>query len=415
MDIKALMQKNEARMNALYMGADQTERYSALADTFRKNFGHEPEKFISSPGRIEVVGNHTDHNHGRVLAASVNLDTLAAVAANGTNFVKLYSAGYDKPFEVDISKLDVRESEKNTTFSLIRGVAARLKALGYKIGGFDAQVTSTVLKGSGLSSSAAFEVMLVAVFDALFNGWTIDAQLKAKISQYTENVFFGKPSGLMDQMACAVGGLVTIDFGTPEAKVEALKYDFSAKGYSVCVVAAGGEHGDLTDAYAAIPVEMHQVAEKMGVKMLAEITAKQLEEALPKLKNNVPDRAILRAFHFVDETKRVVEAVKALRDDDLPTFFNMLIESGESSWMLLQNLLVESSGNQEMPLALEMSRRMLRGHGAWRINGGGFAGTILAFVPNDMLTHYAASMDAVFGAGATTILNVRPEGVACID
>ena len=414
MDIKALMQKNAARLNALYVGVDQTERYSALADAFRGNFGHEPEKFISSPGRIEVVGNHTDHNHGRVLAASVNLDTLAAVAANGTNVVKLYSAGYNKPFEVDISKLDVRESEKNTTFSLIRGVAARLKALGYKIGGFDAQVTSTVLKGSGLSSSAAFEVMLVAAFDALFNGWTIDAQLKAGISQYTENVYFGKPSGLMDQMACAVGGLVTIDFGTPEAKVEALSYDFGAKGYSVCVVAAGGEHGDLTDAYAAIPAEMRMVAEKMGVKMLAEISAKDLEEALPKLKNNVPDRAILRAFHFVDETKRVREAVEALRRDDLSAFFEALIASGESSWMLLQNLLVESSGNEEMPLALEMSRRMLKGRGAWRINGGGFAGTILAFVPNDMLSHYATTMDAVFGAGATTILNVRPEGVACI-
>ena len=248
MDIQGLMQDNAARMNALYAGADQSARYSALADAFRANFGHDPEKFISSPGRIEVVGNHTDHNHGRVLAASVNLDTLAAVAANGTDIVKLYSAGYDKAFVVDVSKLDVRESEKNTTFSLIRGVAARLKELGYKIGGFDAQVTSTVLKGSGLSSSAAFEVMLVAAFDALFNGWTIDAQLKAGISQYTENVYFGKPSGLMDQMACAVGGLVTIDFGTPEAKVEALSYDFGAKGYSVCVVAAGGEHGDRRGA-----------------------------------------------------------------------------------------------------------------------------------------------------------------------
>lgn len=415
MDIVALMKKNAARLNALYAGIDQFERYSALADAFRANFNREPEKFISAPGRTEVVGNHTDHNHGRVLAGSVNLDTLAAVAPNGTSVVRLYSAGYSTAFEVDISALEVREDEKNTTYALIRGVAARLKELGYRIGGFDAQVTSTVFKGSGLSSSAAFEVMLVAVFDALFNGWTIDAQLNARISQYAENVFFGKPSGLMDQMACAVGGLVAIDFGVEPASVEALGYDFGAKGYSLCVVSAGGEHGNLTDAYAAIPAEMRMVAEQLGAKLLAEINAEQLERALPKLKNNVPDRAILRAFHFVDETRRVGEAVAALRRDDLPAFFAAEIESGESSWKLLQNLHVEGSANQEMPLALEMSRRMLSGRGAWRIHGGGFAGTILAFVPNDLLGGYAAAMDAVFGTGATTILNIRPEGVVCID
>lgn len=415
MDIVALMKKNAARLNALYAGIDQFERYSALADAFRANFNREPEKFISAPGRTEVVGNHTDHNHGRVLAGSVNLDTLAAVAPNGTSVVRLYSAGYSTAFEVDISALEVREDEKNTTYALIRGVAARLKELGYRIGGFDAQVTSTVFKGSGLSSSAAFEVMLVAVFDALFNGWTIDAQLNARISQYAENVFFGKPSGLMDQMACAVGGLVAIDFGVEPASVEALGYDFGAKGYSLCVVSAGGEHGNLTDAYAAIPAEMRMVAEQLGAKLLVEINAEQLERALPELKNNVPDRAILRAFHFVDETRRVGEAVAALRRDDLPAFFAAEIESGESSWKLLQNLHVEGSANQEMPLALEMSRRMLSGRGAWRIHGGGFAGTILAFVPNDLLGGYAAAMDAVFGTGATTILNIRPEGVVCID
>ena len=415
MNIGALLERNAARLDALYAGADQSARYAALAQAFEAHFGRAPEKFISAPGRTEVVGNHTDHNHGRVLAGSVNLDTLAAVAENGTSVVRLYSEGYPTAFEVDTSDLSVHEAEKNTTYALIRGVAARLKALGYRIGGFDAQVTSTVFKGSGLSSSAAFEVMLVAVFDALFNGWTIDSQLNARISQYAENVYFGKPSGLMDQMACAVGGLVAIDFGAEPASVEALGYDFGAKGYSLCVVSAGGEHGNLTDAYAAIPAEMRMVAEQMGAKLLSEISAEQLERALPSLKNNVPDRAILRAFHFVDETRRVGEAVAALRRDDLPAFFAAEIESGESSWKLLQNLHVEGSANQEMPLALEMSRRMLSGRGAWRIHGGGFAGTILAFVPNDLLEGYAAAMDAVFGAGATTILNIRPEGVACID
>lgn len=411
MNVKALFERDAQRFHALYSGVDQSERYSALADAFRGQFSREPELFVSAPGRTEVVGNHTDHNRGRVLAAAVNLDTVAAVAAREDGVVTLYSAGYDRPFVVDLSDLTVHEDEKETTFALIRGVAARLKELGYRIGGFDASVTSTVFKGSGLSSSAAFEVMLVAAFDALYNGWTIDAKLNARISQYAENVFFGKPSGLLDQSASAVGGLVTMDFAPEIADVEALQYDFGAKGYAICVVSAGGEHGNLTADYASIPAEMKQVAQAMGVDVLAKVTAEQLWDALPMLKKQVSDRAILRAFHFVDETRRVTEAVDALKKDDLNHFFATVIASGESSWKLLQNLHVEGSSNQEMPLALEMSRRMLEGRGAWRIHGGGFAGTILAFVPMDMLDEYSARMNAVFGEKATTALAIRPEGV----
>ena len=414
MDVKQIFERNSQRLNALYAGQDQLPRYSALADDFRARFGREPELFVSAPGRTEVVGNHTDHQNGRVLAGAVNLDTVAAVAANGRDVVTLYSAGYDAPFVVDLSDLTVREDEKNTTFSLIRGVAARLKELGYAIGGFDAQVTSTVFKGSGLSSSAAFEVMLVAAFDALFNNWSIDPKLNARISQFAENVYFGKPSGLLDQSASAVGGLVAMDFAPAIADVEAINYDFGKKGYAVCVVSVGGEHGNLTDAYAAIPVEMKQVARCMGAELLEKITPEALETALPKLKNKVSDRAILRAFHFVDETRRAAHAAQALKDDDLNAFFADVIASGESSWKLLQNLHVEASDNQEMPLALEMSRRMLEGRGAWRIHGGGFAGTILAFVPMDMVEKYSAAMDAVFGERATTVLSIRPEGVVCI-
>ena len=414
MDVKQIFERNSQRLNALYAGQDQLPRYSALADDFRARFGREPELFVSAPGRTEVVGNHTDHQNGRVLAGAVNLDTVAAVAANGKDVVTLYSAGYDAPFVVDLSDLTVREDEKNTTFSLIRGVAARLKELGYAIGGFDAQVMSTVFKGSGLSSSAAFEVMLVAAFDALFNNWSIDPKLNARISQFAENVYFGKPSGLLDQSASAVGGLVAMDFAPAIADVEAINYDFGKKGYAVCVVSVGGEHGNLTDAYAAIPVEMKQVARCMGAELLEKITPEALETALPKLKNKVSDRAILRAFHFVDETRRAAHAAQALKDDDLNAFFADVIASGESSWKLLQNLHVEASDNQEMPLALEMSRRMLEGRGAWRIHGGGFAGTILAFVPMDMVEKYSAAMDAVFGAHATTVLSIRPEGVVCI-
>ena len=356
----------------------------------------------------------SDHNNGRVLAASVNLDTVGAIAPREDTIVTMYSAGYDKPFVVDIADTTIYENEKETTFALIRGVAAKLKELGYKVGGFDASITSTVFKGSGLSSSAALEVMLVAAFDALYNGWVIDAKLNARISQYAENVYFGKPSGLLDQSASAVGGLVTMDFGPEVATVEALNYDFGAKGYAVCVVTAGGDHGNLTADYAAIPNEMKAVAAAMGVDVLAKVTKQQLWDAVPMLKGKVSDRSILRAFHFVDETDRVVDAVKALREDDLESFFKCIIGSGESSWKLLQNLYVAASDNQEMPLALEMSRRMLEGKGAWRIHGGGFAGTILAFVPNDMLDEYAARMNAVFGENATTVLAIRPEGAVCI-
>ena len=411
MDVKKLLEKNAERMRALYAGADQTGRYTALAEAFRAQFNREPELFVSAPGRTEVVGNHTDHQNGRVLAASVNLDTVAAVAPRNDTIVKLYSAGYDVPFEVDIADDAVREDEKETTFALIRGVASRLRQLGYKVGGFDASATSTVFKGSGLSSSAAFEVMLVAAFDALYNGWVVDPKENARISQYAENVYFGKPSGLLDQSASAVGGLVTMDFAVSPAGVESIAYDFGKKGYAVCVVSAGGDHGNLTADYAAIPAEMKAVAKALGRELLCDA----LMAALPKLKNHVPDRAILRAFHYVDETRRVVAAVDALRKDDLKGFFDTVIGSGESSWKLLQNLYVPGSDNQEMPLALEMSRRMLAGRGAWRIHGGGFAGTILAFVPFDLLDTYRAAMDGVFGQNATTVLAIRPEGVVRIN
>ena len=415
MDVRKMLEKNAARMKALYAGQDQTARYEALAEAFRAQFGREPEMFVSAPGRTEVVGNHTDHQNGRVLAASVNLDTVAAVAPRSDTVVRLYSAGYDVPFEVDVADDAVREDEKETTFALIRGVASRMRQLGYRVGGFDASVTSTVFKGSGLSSSAAFEVMLTAAFDALYNGWRVDPKENARISQYAENVYFGKPSGLLDQSASAVGGLVTMDFAVSPASVESLKYDFGAKGYAVGVVSAGGDHGNLTAEYAAIPAEMKAVAKAMGRELLCDVTPDALMEALPKLKNHVPDRAILRAFHYVDETRRVVDAVNALRADDIQSFFKCVIGSGESSWKLLQNLYVPASANQEMPLALEMSRRMLEGRGAWRIHGGGFAGTILAFVPFDMLDAYRAAMDGVFGENATTVLAIRPEGVVKID
>lgn len=391
----------------------QAARYEKLAAWHASLYGDQGElTFVSAPGRTEIAGNHTDHNNGRVLAASVTLDTVAAITPNDSNTVNLYSEGFAKPFRVDLNNLEAKPSEYETTTSLIRGVAAALKQNGYKIGGFDAAVTSTVFKGSGLSSSAAFEVMLCCAFDALYNGWIIPPEQTAKMSKYAENVYFGKPSGLLDQMASSVGGLVTIDFRTEDAEIEALSYDFAEKGYALCVVCAGGEHGNLTHEYAAIPAEMKSVAQALGANVLREVPLEKMEEAIPQLKNKVSDRAILRALHFYDEDARVPQLVSALKADDLPTFFKGIIASGESSWKLLQNLYVPGGSNQEMALALELSRRMLDGRGAWRIHGGGFAGTILAFVPFDLLDQYSARMNAVFGQGACTVLGIRPVGGA---
>ena len=396
--------------------AEQAVRYERLAEWHEKLFGYKDHGlFVSAPGRTELVGNHTDHNHGCILAASVNLDTVAYATRTDTSVVTMYSEGWDEPFVVDLNDLTVHEDERETTASLIRGVAARMKALGHPIGGFDATVTSSVFRGSGLSSSAAFEVMAVGIFDALYGGFAVDAKTRAQIGQYAENVFFGKPCGLLDQMTCSYGGLVTIDFGTPEVDVSAMTYDFEKAGFVPVVVSAGGEHGNLTAEYAAIPAEMKSVAKALGGEFLRDIPAETMVGSIPALKGKVSDRAILRALHFYDENERVLSAVGALRENRVQGFLDAIIASGESSWKLLQNLCVPGSANQEMPLALEMSRRMLKGVGAWRIHGGGFAGTILAFVPRDMLVEYIRTMDSVFGEGAVTPLRIRPVGVVKVE
>ena len=403
-------------VHALYGNDSSAEqRCEALISRFESRYGYAPQQLVSAPGRTEILGNHTDHNHGRVLAASVTLDTLAAVASNGTNTVHLYSEGFAEPFCVSLDQLAPVKAEEGTTASLIRGVAAFLKEEGVPVAGFDAEVTSTVFRGSGLSSSAAFEVLLCAIFDALFGGWRLEAKHRAALSQKVENQYFGKPCGLMDQMASSVGGLVAIDFGGAEAQVESMKYDFAAKGLRLCVVQAGGDHENLTAEYAAIPAEMRAVARALGGEVLRDIAPEVLLKAIPSLKNRVPDRAILRALHFMDEDARVAAAFEALKKDDLGEFLRLVIASGESSWKLLQNVYVAGSDNREMALALELSRRMLEGRGAWRIHGGGFGGTILAFVPEDMLAVYQQEMNGVFGENACVPLDVRPVGAVRIE
>lgn len=416
----AKSQEGAERLASLY-GRDentlaaQRVRYAKLIERHEARFGRADGDicFFSAPGRTEIGGNHTDHNLGRVLAAAVNLDTVAAVTKSADGVIVVDSEGY-RPITVDTADLSVREDELGTTAALIRGVAVRMTELGYKVGGFHAAVTSNVLRGSGLSSSAAFEVLMAAILDGLYNGWVLDAKERAQIAQRAENLHFGKPCGLMDQMASSVGGLVTIDFKDPTPVVEALPYDFKAKGYSLVVVNTGGDHGDLTDDYAAIPAEMKAVAAQFGRKVLREIDPAEMEAAIPKLRGKVSDRAILRALHFYDDNARVPMQVAALRKDDLSAFLSLVIESGESSWKLLQNVYARPL-EEQMALALELSRRVLKGRGAWRVHGGGFAGTIQAFVPDSLLDAYVKKLEASFGAGACTVLSIRPEGAVMME
>ena len=395
------------------MAEMQLQRYQSLLEKHQQSFPAAGQLYlISAPGRTEISGNHTDHNHGKVLAAAVNLDTLAVVSPRADDTVIVHSEGYS-PISLKLDHFSPVESEAGSTAALVRGVATRMKELGYKLGGFEATVTSTVRSGSGLSSSAAFEVLLCAIFDNLYNAGDMPFKLRAQISQYTENVYFGKPCGLMDQMASSAGGLVYIDFANADPEVRALSYDFAAKGFSLVVVNTGGSHDDLTDDYAAIPAEMKAVAAAMGKEYLREITPEDFFAALPSLREKLTiankERALLRAAHFYHENQRVDKQFSALQQDDLPTFLRLVIESGRSSFCYLQNIFA-SSAHQELALALMLSEQLLSGKGAWRVHGGGFAGTTLNFVPTDLLPEFLSRMEAVFGQGSCNILDVRPMG-----
>ena len=398
--------------NDLETVTKQKARYDAMIRQHRKLFGDRGKiALISAPGRTEIGGNHTDHNHGRVLAAAVNLDTLCAVTPRNDMTVLFHSHGYS-PIEISLDDLSAHDDEKGTTMALIRGVAAGMKEAGYRIGGFDAVVTSTVAGGSGLSSSAALEVMLTGVLDALYNRFDMPYVLRAQISQRAENIWFGKPSGLLDQMASAAGGLVTVDFRDPaKPEVQALQYDFARKGYALVVVATGGSHADLTDQYSAIPAEMRAVARCCGQSVLRDVTAEELTARAAEIRKSAGDRALMRAFHFVNEDARVPEQVKALREDRMEDFLQLIIDSGRSSYMYLQNVYGPGT-DQSLSLALCMAEEMLAGKGAWRIHGGGFAGTTLNFVPTAEVGRFVETMDRTFGEGACKVLNIRPEGAA---
>ena len=392
----------------------QKGRYRLLLDSFEELFGSQGRqvRFFSAPGRSEIIGNHTDHQRGRVVAAAINLDAIAAAARRDDGWVCIQSKGY--PIDrVDMSQPGPVKEEAGTSAALIRGMAAELRRRGYRAGGFDAYTTSQVLKGSGLSSSAAFEVLVGGIINGLFNDGRIPPQEIAMAAQKVENRYFGKPSGLMDQMASAVGGLVAIDFRDPGAPlIEPIDCDFSTSGYVLCVVDTGGDHTSLTASYAAITEEMKMVARQMGKDCLREVDPDELYASLGKLRRVCGDRALLRACHFVEENERAGELRDALEAGDYRAFKQLILKSGRSSFEYLQN--VVSPGNaqeQGLSLALLLSERLLSGRGAWRVHGGGFAGTILAFVPEDMLDAYREEMESVFGQGSCYALRVRQAGM----
>ncbi len=408
--------KFDERFKRVYVSeedvAQQYERYCSLADDFDEVFSAGREiRLFSAPGRTEVGGNHTDHNHGRVLAAGINLDAIAIASANEENIVRVKSKGYSMDV-VDLSDLTVRQDEFGHSPALVRGVCRGFINNGYKIGGFDAVTASKVLSGSGLSSSAAYEVLVGTMLNYLYNDGKVDPVTIAKIAQYAENEYFGKPCGLMDQMACSVGSFITIDFADPsKPEIEKVDFDFASCGHSLCIVDTKGSHSNLTDEYAAIRAEMESVAQQFSKKVLREVDETEFTKKIPELRQKVGDRAVLRAMHFYKDNERVIKEVEALKNNNFDEFKRLIIESGDSSYMYNQNVFaVKQPSVQPVSVALALSEQVLEGKGAWRVHGGGFAGTIQAFVPDSLLEEYKSTVEAVFGEGSCYVLSIRPVG-----
>ena len=395
-------------MAALILSSNDKTRLDA---GFAAAFDTAAERYFSAPGRTEVSGNHTDHQRGRVLAGAVNLDTVAAVRANGTDVIRVQSKGYPM-CEVRLDALEPVQSEINSTPALIRGVAARFAQLGCKVGGFDAYCESTVLPGSGLSSSAAFEVLIGTIINHLFFDGRVSQPEIAQIGQYAENVFFGKPCGLMDQTASAVGGLVTIDFADKEhPDIRPVHFDFSTTGHALCIIDSRADHADLTDEYAAVPGEMKSVCAYFGKDVVTEIPEKDFYAAIPALREKCGDRAVMRVIHEYNENRRVPQQVAYLEEGDFEGFLRLTRESGYSSWMYLQNVIPAGYVKQQaMAVALGLCEHYLQGRGAYRVHGGGFAGTVQAFVPFELLESFRAGIDGALGEGACHVLSIRPQG-----
>ncbi len=389
----------------------QTKRYIKLLELFEETFGTKEVEVYSAPGRSEVCGNHTDHQRGEVLATSINLDAVAVVSRNDEKKIRIVSDGYPM-LTVDLENLEKKAEDEGTSVGLIKGVAYGLKKEGYQVSGFDAYVTSDVLIGAGLSSSAAFETIVGTMISGLFNDMQISAVKIAQVGQYAENVFFGKPCGLMDQMACSVGGLIHIDFqNTKNPVVNKVNIDFGKYNHSLCIVDTKGSHQDLTDDYAAVPKEMKEVAAYFGKQVLREVDEADFYANIAGVRKEVNDRAVLRAIHFFEENKRVESIVENLNNGNFEAFLQLITASGNSSFKYLQNVYTSKDvANQGVSVGLAASELALKHAGAVRVHGGGFAGTIQAFVPNEQVEDYRTFMDSVFGTGACHVLKVRKYG-----
>ena len=389
----------------------QQERYIKALESFEKIYGEKEVEIYSAPGRSEVGGNHTDHQFGKVLATSINLDAIAIVAKRDDDVIDLKSEGYERII-VSLSSFDPAKAEKGTSQALIQGVASKLKEEGYKIGGFEAYVTSDVLNGAGMSSSAAFEVLIGNILSGLYNDMKIDPVFLAQAGQYAENVYFGKPCGLMDQMASSIGGLINIDFEDPQSpKIKKVEVDFEEYGHSLCIVDTKGSHADLTDEYAAIPEEMKRVAAYFGKEILKQVDKNEFYTNIPEIRKVAGDRAVLRAMHWFEETDRVIDQVNALEEENFEEFKKLIKSSGDSSFKYLQNVYsVKNLSRQEMAVGLALSDVILKGKGVSRVHGGGFAGTIQAFVPNDIVDIYKKNMEDIFGEDACHVLKIRKYG-----
>lgn len=408
------------RLNDLYGPAvqqEQMQRYHSLAVECEKLFGKADEKyFVSSPGRTELGGNHTDHNHGRVLCAAVSQDLVALVEARQDNLVKLNSSAFDELFVVDLAELSPQKDESGTTNALIRGVAAGFRKKGFETGGFNAVVHSNVFIGSGLSSSASFEVLIGGIFNTLYNEGQIDSVTLAKIGQYAENEFFDKPCGLMDQLGCAVGGVLAVDFEDNENPVvEKLDVDFGEMDYTLAVIDTGGSHANLTPAYASIPYEMKQVAALFQKSNLREVAESLFKNHLPEVKKRCGDRALLRSLHFFAETRRVEQMVETLKTGNFQCYLQLVAQSGASSSTVLQNTIPPGNAGDDQPAALAIGLSngffQSKGRGVARIHGGGFAGTIQVYVHKEDLNEYRAYMEQIFGKDSFSELHVRSEGI----
>ena len=410
-------EKSRKLMTALYGEAAvdaNIERYQNLVKSFQKKFAEEDVTLFSSPGRTEISGNHTDHNHGKVLAGSINLDCVGVAAKNNSSKVHIISETFNQSFIIDLNDLSPSD-KKAGTIDLVKGLLQGFKESGYEVGGFNAYITSNVISAAGVSSSASFEMLLCSILNTFFNEGRMDTVAYAHIGKYSENVYWDKASGLLDQMACAVGGLITIDFLEPASPVvEKIDFDFSSQNHSLIIVNTGKGHADLSADYSSVPIEMKKVAEFFGKEVCAEITEEEVIGHLAEVREYAGDRSVLRALHFFEENKRVEAEVKALKEGRFSDFLNNITASGNSSWKWLQNCFTNSA-YQEQGITVALALTELFIAGKQRVHGGGFAGVIMAMLPNDLVEEYVAYIEKALGEGNAYRMSIRPYGAICFD